>query len=789
MIHVSSRLAAHASIRQVLVSERADAAANAVDRAIGAVWQEFLRLLRVGAPVMPGIYRVLDGLVPAAQANLHVHLDDMARWVHRDTSKTLSKNVPLPYLQAATITRATEGRLLEAGFWQLQQTRGKVKSTDLLKPLSGLSDDEAREAFASALFPPPSESQVLGIMGTVLNGQKWYQALDASAKAAAFEPGSLAALVARDISQGKSQREVAKSVLPFVNGVRYRAKRVARTYGLAVAHDSQQAANDALADLIEGWQVHATLDQNTRPKHRERNGRIYYLHPQPGQAGLDQKPDPPREADGEVAWNCRCYVSPVLRPAEHILQDPSRMAVFRDRAGDVVPDPAVYSDWFAKATERQRRLAVGTRRYSMMADRLGRAPEYADFVDGHSGEVLPLQVLKQETPAERAIRTGRVDAIMRARRYMLQQTSTYGFMTPAPRPVTGTPIGPGAPKVLPMETSAVRIAEVPSVAPPPRDPWNSETLTINAKDVAKVLAKDERLETIHAFAASQVERESAAKLKGDTEFGKKYLETLQGRAQKLKEDLDEAERAGDLSRADVIRRDLAKTREAMPQIRRQVKELQARHDAAVARDKGMRQLLAAENHATLQPILDESNGSIPETLKAKIQQALDFLAGIVRAHRPGARDDAAFPIPFRVVPAKEKQRAYQLNGIVSLPANEDVSTVLHEIAHAIEEHYPQAAIAAQAFLAHRVKDEAKVKLKDRFPAAEYDSTEEGRGDEFAKATGSERLAYYAGKHYAHGGTEVFSIGIELLYADPVAFAKADPEWFKFVVGMLTGVIR
>ncbi len=36
------------------------------------------------------------------------------------------------------------------------------------------------------------------------------------------------------------------------------------------------------------------------------------------------------------------------------------------------------------------------------------------------------------------------------------------------------------------------------------------------------------------------------------------------------------------------------------------------------------------------------------------------------------------------------------------------------------------------------------------------------------------------------GTKVLSKGLELLYKDSAAFAKADPEWFNLVVGIITG---
>ena len=49
-------------------------------------------------------------------------------------------------------------------------------------------------------------------------------------------------------------------------------------------------------------------------------------------------------------------------------------------------------------------------------------------------------------------------------------------------------------------------------------------------------------------------------------------------------------------------------------------------------------------------------------------------------------------------------------------------------------------------------------------------------------------AGYVGKTYANNSTEVFSMGMEQLYKDPISFAEDDPEYFKFIVGVLRGDI-
>jgi hypothetical protein len=114
-------------------------------------------------------------------------------------------------------------------------------------------------------------------------------------------------------------------------------------------------------------------------------------------------------------------------------------------------------------------------------------------------------------------------------------------------------------------------------------------------------------------------------------------------------------------------------------------------------------------------------------------------------------------------------------------------TMIHEMGHHIEFWMPGAEAAAREFLAHRVGSEPLRKLKDVLPQSNYDFSEKGRKDEFDKVFGAN--AWYVGKHYDSGATEIISMGVEKLYTDPVGFARKDPEYFKFILGILDGSMR
>ena len=86
-------------------------------------------------------------------------------------------------------------------------------------------------------------------------------------------------------------------------------------------------------------------------------------------------------------------------------------------------------------------------------------------------------------------------------------------------------------------------------------------------------------------------------------------------------------------------------------------------------------------------------------------------------------------------------------------------------------------------------------FKKKWPNSNYKPYEEGSPDDFEKVykavgrgdSAAERAAMYVGKNY-DDATEVLTMGIQLIYENPAEFAKADPEWFKFIVGVLKGTL-
>jgi hypothetical protein len=131
---------------------------------------------------------------------------------------------------------------------------------------------------------------------------------------------------------------------------------------------------------------------------------------------------------------------------------------------------------------------------------------------------------------------------------------------------------------------------------------------------------------------------------------------------------------------------------------------------------------------------------------------------------------------------------------LNMDYRDKIETYVHEIGHGVED-YGYYNNEAKAFLHYRTQNDMPTVLRKKFPSAnpkyDFDPREVAFEDEFFKAFGqvnTRRTGAYVGKYYKRG-TEILSMGIELLYNDPVGFAQRDPEFFKFIVGIMRGLIR
>lgn len=102
--------------------------------------------------------------------------------------------------------------------------------------------------------------------------------------------------------------------------------------------------------------------------------------------------------------------------------------MFTTAQDKLVPDPAVYSEWFEQAQDDLRKKAVGVRKYREMEKLLGGRPSWEHFVDPETGDGMKLDALKKEGHADRASRVAQVQALIQQRRHLTREVATFGFL-------------------------------------------------------------------------------------------------------------------------------------------------------------------------------------------------------------------------------------------------------------------------------------------------------------------------------------------------------------------------
>lgn len=181
------------------------------------------------------------------------------------------------------------------------------------------------------------------------------------------------------------------------------------------------------------------------------------------------------------------------------------------------------------------------------------------------------------------------------------------------------------------------------------------------------------------------------------------------------------------------------------------------------------------------------------------KDGVDWLHKATAADAEVGTDGKPLWTVWHQIDRKREQRAYHsgrtltLDGreermsIIALSNRSPRRTAIHELGHALEHQLPTVNARAVEFAAYRIGDEPFSKMALLFPGHGYGEHEQGRKDKFDQAF-DRNSAYYIGKSYA-GNSEVVSMGIEKLSVDPVGFAKNDPEFCKFILGILDGALR
>lgn len=363
---------------------------------------------------------LLRRMVPVATLNAESLFERLAGWSHAATVNVLARNVPRHWM------RFVNPIVVYAGEAEIP---ANVPIVDLLpygfaetptEPVAGkrLPDDQWAAFLRENVFEPPSREKVSDFIHRKINGKDWQERFTELSRKIA-DPDKLMNTLATQYAQGMTQDQMARNVRSQVQGIASSARRIVRTEGLRIANEAHRETYKQLGSLMSGVQILATLDENTRQHHASRNGMIYWNdgRKKPHISELPQLPDEP---------NCRCFDVPVLKPPAEFENDPAIRAEFSNAAGNAIPDPSVYTQWFERADGGRRRMAVGVKRYNTVQTLLQRKPEWTDFID-ENGKLLSVSHLRGETERSRIARKARVDQAIASRRELISQVNRFGF--------------------------------------------------------------------------------------------------------------------------------------------------------------------------------------------------------------------------------------------------------------------------------------------------------------------------------------------------------------------------
>lgn len=334
MSQFTSRLAASGKARQAEALSRADRLGDAAEALVRRAWRQLLASVRdADAPhkahlTSMAAQRALHPLGHELATLFGERLTALAAWGHESAADAIVQRLPLRTLRrlagvvesrrrdgddtALPLLEAPAGNPTRRGLLSLG-----LPGADLGEPpdFDNLSADAARDLFRQLIFPPPSPQA----SRLVVYASGWQQRLANETSLAL--PHEIARVVYRNVAGGKSIKDLARELLPVVDGVRSTARRIARDESMRVSHTMQQAAWDQVDDIIDGYTVYAVdggHSPTSRPEHKARHGTTYWKSPGPGQKGMDECPHPPFESarDGNrIAWNCRCYLAPHFKAA------------------------------------------------------------------------------------------------------------------------------------------------------------------------------------------------------------------------------------------------------------------------------------------------------------------------------------------------------------------------------------------------------------------------------------------------------------------------------------------
>ena len=170
----------------------------------------------------------------------------------------------------------------------------------------------------------------------------------------------------------------------------------------------------------------------------------------------------------------------------------------------------------------------------------------------------------------------------------------------------------------------------------------------------------------------------------------------------------------------------------------------------------------------------------PASVREAVDQGVAFINRLVGPGASWLPQASAREVSFKTM-ARGGRAHYNGRGVVTLAPGDYSGHVVHELGHHLEEHLAGVQGQRATWFAKRVEGQVPTRITDAFTGraqSSHGQPEWGYVDSFRE--------HYVGKVYHDLYSEVISMGCQYLHDDPVAFAKADPDHFRFIIAALKG---
>jgi len=260
------------------------------------------------------IRRMLDTLVSYLEDIVGSHLEAMHDWGYETSRRNLASSLSVDMVKQLMRKRLrVEEQTVACYPFQEVSFHGLEIGRDLLDRIlapARLAKAQAYSAVLDFIAPPLPKKTVQRLLRRSYwgDGLTWSERIQGFGRYFNFK--RIARELADGISSGEAIPKIRKRLDPLVDGIKWKARRIARTEALRVANQANREAEKNLGEI--GRQVLAIIDQATRDHHLLRHGRIYHRMADgdfrsDGGELLPYLPDEP---------NCRCWDVPIIDRVE-----------------------------------------------------------------------------------------------------------------------------------------------------------------------------------------------------------------------------------------------------------------------------------------------------------------------------------------------------------------------------------------------------------------------------------------------------------------------------------------